>query len=53
MEKTFKSKHKLFIIGRSLRNVQPDQVIKTRCGVLIKVAVFDNLVRYITPSESF
>ena len=53
MEKIFKSKYKPFIIGRSLRNVTPDQVIKTRYGVLIKVPVFDNLVLYITPSESF
>ena len=51
--KAFKSKHKTFRTRRSLRNVKPDQVIKTRYGVLIKVAVLDNLVLYITPSESF
>ena len=51
--KIFKSKHKPFKIRRSLSNVKPDKVIKTRCGVLIKVAVLDNLVLYIIPSESF
>ena len=53
MEKMIKSKHKPFRICCSLRNVQPDQVIKTRVGVLIKVAVPNNLVLYIMPSESF
>ena len=51
--KAFQLKHKPFRTRRSLRNVEPDQVIKTRHGILIKVAVLDNLVLYITPSESF
>ena len=48
--KTFKSKHKLFRFRRSLSNVKPDQDIKTRYVVLIKVSVYDNLVLYIMPS---
>ena len=51
--KIIKSKHESFRIRRSLRNVKTDQVIKTRYDVLIKVAVLDNLVLYIAPSESF
>ena len=51
--KIFKSKEKPFRIRRSFRNVQPDQIIKTRYGVLIEVAVPDNLVLYITPIESY
>ena len=51
--KTFKSKHKPFRICRSLRNVNTDQVIMTRYSVLIKLAVLDNLVSYIMPSDSF
>ena len=48
-----KSKHKPFRTCRSLRNVQPDHVMKTRYDVFIKVAVHDNLVLYIMPSEKF
>ena len=51
--KILKSKYKPFRLCRSLKNVKPDQVIKTRYGVLIKVAVLDNFVLYIKPSESF
>ena len=50
--KMIKSKHKPFRIRRSLRNVEPNQVIRTRYGALIKVAVLDNLVLYIILSES-
>ena len=51
--KLFKSKHEPFRTRRRLRNVRPHQVIKTRCGVLVKAAVLDNLVLYIIPRESF
>ena len=51
--KIFISKHKPFTIRRIFRNVKPDQVKKTRYGILIKVAVLDNLVLYIMPSELF
>ena len=53
MEQNVYIETKLFRIRRSLRNFMPDQVIKTRCGVWIKVAVLDNLVLYIIPSEPF
>ena len=51
--KMIKSKHKPFRIRRSLRNVKPNQIITTTIGALIKVAVLDNLVLYIMPSELF
>ena len=51
--KMINSKHKHFRICRSRRNVKPDQVIKTTYDVMITVAVLDNLVLYIMPSESF
>ena len=49
--KILKSKHKPFRFRRSLSNVKPDQVIKIRYVVLIKVAVLDNLVLYIMPNR--
>ena len=39
-----KLKHKPFRVCRSLRNGKPDQVIKTRYDVLIKITLLDNLV---------
>ena len=45
--------NKPFKIRRSVRTVEPDQVIENRYGVLIKLPTLDNFVLYIMPSESF
>ena len=39
-----KTKHKSFRFRRSLRNVKPNQVVKNRYGVLIKVTVLDDQI---------
>ena len=50
--KIFKLKPEPFRIRRSLRNVELNQVIMTRYGVLIKLSVFEKLVLYFRRSES-
>ena len=42
--KKVKTKHEHFRTWRSLRNIKPNHVIKTRLGVLIKVTGLDNQI---------